>query len=77
MKRTITSKIPQITKIKGYLTMGEAATKMGISRQAIWHAVARGRLEHTRIEHLVLIPQKAVAAYQKSKGNGGQPKKAA
>ena len=57
------------------MTMGQAASTLGVSRQAIWHAVNRGRLRALRFQHVVLIPKGALDEYQKTKSKGGRPKK--
>jgi excisionase family DNA binding protein len=57
------------------LTMGQAAAALGVSRQAIWHAVNRGRLKALRFQHVVLIPRGALDEYQRTKSKGGRPKK--
>ena len=57
------------------MTMGQAATALGVSRQAIWHAVNRDRLRALRFEHVVLIPKAALDDYQQTKSKGGRPKK--
>ena len=57
------------------MTMGQAASTLGVSRQAIWHAVNRGRLRALRFQHVVLIPKGALDEYQRTKSKGGRPKK--
>lgn len=57
------------------MTMGQAAGALGVSRQAIWHAVNRGRLRALRFQHVVLIPKGALDEYQRTKSKGGRPKK--
>ncbi|MBI3249674.1 MAG: helix-turn-helix domain-containing protein [Deltaproteobacteria bacterium] len=57
------------------MTMGQAAATLGVSRQAIWHAVNRGRLRALRFQHVVLIPKGALDEYQRTKSKGGRPKK--
>ncbi|HXG19213.1 MAG TPA: helix-turn-helix domain-containing protein [Methylomirabilota bacterium] len=57
------------------MTMGQAAAALGVSRQAIWHAVNRGRLRALRFQHVVLIPKGALDEYQRTKSKGGRPKK--
>jgi excisionase family DNA binding protein len=57
------------------MTMGQAASILGVSRQAIWHAVNRGRLRALRFQHVVLIPKGALDEYQRTKSKGGRPKK--
>ena len=57
------------------MTMGQAAGSLGVSRQAIWHAVNRGRLNALRFQHVVLIPKGALDEYQKTKSKGGRPRK--
>jgi len=57
------------------MTMGQAAATLGVSRQAIWHAVNRGRLRALRFQHVVLIPKDALDEYQRTKSKGGRPKK--
>jgi excisionase family DNA binding protein len=57
------------------MTMGQAAAALGVSRQAIWHAVNRGRLRALRFQHVVLIPKEALNEYQRTKSKGGRPKK--
>jgi excisionase family DNA binding protein len=59
------------------MTMGQAAGTLGVSRQAIWHAVNRGRIEALRFQHVVLIPKRALAEYQRTRSKGGRPKKKA
>lgn len=63
--------------LSGVLTMGQAAAKLKVTRQAIWHAINRGRLRCFRFDHVVLIPAEALKEYDKSKSKGGRPKKAA
>jgi len=57
------------------MTMGQAASALGVSRQAIWHAVNRDRLQALRFQHVVLIPKGALDEYQRTKSKGGRPKK--
>jgi excisionase family DNA binding protein len=57
------------------MTMGQAAAALSVSRQAIWHAVNRGRLRALRFQHVVLIPKGALDEYQRTKSKGGRPKK--
>jgi len=57
------------------MTMGQAAATLSVSRQAIWHAVNRGRLRALRFQHVVLIPKGALDEYQRTKSKGGRPKK--
>jgi excisionase family DNA binding protein len=57
------------------MTMGQAAAALGVSRQAIWHAVNRDRLRALRFQHVVLIPKGALDEYQRTKSKGGRPKK--
>jgi excisionase family DNA binding protein len=63
------------TALPDVMTMGQAASTLGVSRQAIWHAVNRGRLRALRFQHVVLIPKGALDEYQRTKSKGGRPKK--
>lgn len=63
------------TALPDVMTMGQAAATLGVSRQAIWHAVNRGRLRALRFQHVVLIPKGALDEYQRTKSKGGRPKK--
>jgi excisionase family DNA binding protein len=67
-------KVGKIT-LPDVMTMGQAAAALGVSRQAIWHAVNRGRLNALRFQHVVLIPKGALDEYQKTKSKGGRPRK--
>ena len=69
MKRKGKEELPDV------MTMGQAAGALGVSRQAIWHAVNRGRLKALRFQHVVLIPKGALEEYQRTKSKGGRPKK--
>lgn len=66
---------PAKTALPDVMTMGQAASTLGVSRQAIWHAVNRGRLRALRFQHVVLIPKGALDEYQRTKSKGGRPKK--
>ena len=57
------------------LTMGEAAERLGVSRQAIWHAIQRESLIAIRHEHVVLITEEALTTYAAGRKKGGRPPK--
>lgn len=53
------------------LTVPQAAKYLGISRQAVWEAIKKGRLETLRFGHVSLIPRASAAAYKKTRHPGG------
>lgn len=59
---------------KDWLTTGEAAEVMGMSRQAIINAAIQGRLAYQRVGDFYLIRREAAEAYKKMKP--GRKKKA-
>jgi len=58
---------------KEFYTMGEAADELKITRQAIWHAITRGRLAAFRHEHIVLITPENLELYRGTRKKGGRP----
>ena len=58
---------------KEFFTMGEAADELNITRQAIWHAIERGRLAAFRHEHVVLITRENLEQYRNTKKKSGRP----
>jgi excisionase family DNA binding protein len=69
MRRKSKETLPEV------MTMGQAAGALGVSRQAIWHAVNRGRIKALRFQHVVLIPRSALDEYQRTRSKGGRPRK--
>lgn len=62
-----------MAKQPDFFTMGEAADELKITRQAIWHAIERGRLAAFRHEHVVLITQENLNLYRDTKKKSGRP----
>jgi excisionase family DNA binding protein len=57
-----------------YLTVGQTARKLKVTRQDIQEAVRRGRLQAMQADSALLIPRSAVEAYAKpSKRTGRAP----
>jgi len=48
-------------------TLGEAAEQLSVTRQAIWQAVQRGRIEAIQHKHVCLITKEALDAYRESR----------
>jgi excisionase family DNA binding protein len=61
----------QMTELKDYLTVPEAAAKRGVSRQAILHLIKEGKLKATQMGPVWLIHKDDLAAY--TPGVGGRP----
>lgn len=60
------------------LTIPQAAEYLGATRQAVWDAIEKGRLEAERYDHVRLIPRAALIAYKKNRRPGGpKPKRKA
>jgi excisionase family DNA binding protein len=57
------------------LTIPQAAEALGVSRQNIWHAIQRGRIQALRFGHVALIPRSALEEYVATKSKGGRPRK--
>ncbi len=59
------------TPLPKMLTIPQAAEYLGASRQAVWDAIEKGRLEAERYDHVSLIPRAALVAYKKNRRPGG------
>lgn len=57
------------------VTVPEAAEALGVSRQAVWNAIERGRIKILRFRHVALIPRSALEEYVATKSKGGRPRK--
>ena len=58
------------------LTIPQAAEYLNASRQAVWGAIEKGRLQAERYDHVRLIPRAALVAYKKTRRPGGPKPKA-
>ncbi|HWP59037.1 MAG TPA: helix-turn-helix domain-containing protein [Candidatus Acidoferrales bacterium] len=58
-------------RLSHLLTVRMAAEYLGCSRQAVWDAVKRRRLETVQVGKVVLITRASVARYRKTRRPGG------
>lgn len=62
--------------IKGnLLTVAQAAADLGVSRQNIHDAIARGRLIASRLGSILVIERSSLQSYGKSRRRTGRPRK--
>lgn len=52
--------------MKNYLTVPEAAARLGISERAAWQRIYRGQLPHRRWGRRVIIPQDELEEFIKA-----------
>jgi excisionase family DNA binding protein len=61
--------------VKDFLTVVQAAKRLGISRAAVLMAIKQGKLKAVRIGHIKLLARKAVDQYKKSRKIGRRRKR--
>ena len=62
-----------------YMTVTDAAKKLGINRQAVYEAIKRGNIGHVKVGNTTLVKTKSVDNYkvdEKAKQAGFESKKA-
>lgn len=56
------------------LTVAQAARELGVTRQAVWSAIDRGRIKAEKLGPILLIPYQSLQSYKSSRSHSGPRK---